>query len=349
MITVFSYFGITSVLLYFQKNRKIFRRFAILFILVLLIFSGNNVDYQAYNNAFQGKPSPFEEAIGYLWIFRIFNSIGLTNYRYVLVLVGALIAFTFYKWGKYNQNTYYVVYLYMLFLLYYDVIQVRNTIIAFLTAFSFLLFIKGKKIIALVPLIIAPLFHIMAVFTDAIVLYIYFKKPRKDWCLSNIETLIYIAIGIMALFGRNIVNYLIYNIPQLYKARIYMASAVDYKSFVIWFTSGIIMVFTLWNYGVRYVLSKNNNKTSVEKKRSINFLFRFSMFCIPFSMVTLWMDEVVRIFRLFFLMMFFLYAEMRDEIRPRNRQIIFAVMAFVNIAFMVVWMIRGIRPDHFWG
>lgn len=238
----------------------------------------------------------------------------------------------------------------MLFIVYYDIVQIRNTIIAFLTVYSLLLFIQGKnKLVALIPCIIAPLFHIMAAFTGLIVIYIFLKKPKKNYSLSRNEIIIYVFMGIIACFGKGIINFLILVIPQMRKASLYMTSSIDLKSFAIWSLASFMQIFVLWNYGVRYVVSKNNDYTSIETKRAVNILFRFALFSIPFSAITLWMDEVVRIFRLFFLVMFFLYAIMRDEIKPRNRRIIFGFLAAVNIIFMLVWLIRGINPDVYWG
>lgn len=350
MITVVSIYALNTMLLFVQEHKKILKRCALIFFLLMIAFTGHNYDFKAYEAVFQGQIGSFREAVGMLCFFRVMRSFGITNYRIVLVIIGGFVWFVFNRWSKYTKNIHYVIYLYMLFIAFYDIVQIRNTIIAFLTVYSLLLFLQGRnKIIALFPCFIAPMFHIMAAFTVIFVIYIFWKNPRKDYGLSRTETLIFIATGIVASFGKGIINYLILFIPQLRKAEIYMTDGLDLKSFIIWLGGSSIQIFALWNYGVRHVLWRGNNITSIKTKRAVNLLFRLALFSIPMTGITLWMDEVVRIFRLFFLVMFFLYAVMRDELNRRNRQIIFGTLSAVNMIYMMAWIVRGINVDAYWG
>ena len=133
-----------------------------------------------------------------------------------------------------------------------------------------------------------------------------------------------------------------------YKNRIYFTGGNDWQSFVIWFSASVILLFVVGNYGVRYIIC-NNSVIDIRIQKAVDVLYSFALFAIPLSFITLWMNEVVRFFRLFYLALFFLYAIIRDYIKIKNRYIIFGTMALINIVFMLVWLLRGINPDAYWG
>lgn len=347
MLTVLIVSLISGILFCLQQQRKELKFLFWFIIALLFIFTVNNPDYKVYEAAFYTGWGPFHEAVGFEYLAKILKDIGLNNYKYFLLIISLLVLFVFHRWEKYTGNIHIVIYLYSLFIMYYDIIQIRNAIAAFLLVFSLLMVIQNKSLFWIfVSIVIAFCFHVMAVLPGVLVLYLYFVKPSKTYKISKKELLFFIFSGIVnIIYGRNIFSQIGTRYPVFEKINFYLTTQSDMYSFFIWTSSSLLMIFMLWEYGVKNIL---NSPASEEKKRAVNILFRFSLFSLVLSGMTIYMDEIVRIYRLFFLTMFFLYVVMRSELKSKNRRWIFQAMAAVNIIFMCVWMYRGIDIDSFW-
>ena len=339
-----------SVFLLIQQHEKQNKGLNYLLLVVeavFLIFSKNNSDYSTYLMIYNGEMKlPFE--IGIKTISDILHGIGLESYTYFLILVMALIAFVFWKWGKIIPYINYVLFFYALFIMYYDCIQIRNTIATFLILYAMYLSLHDKKLQAIVMCIIAVFFHRLAFLMALLLMYVVFVKPRKDYEISKWEIGLHVFVGIfIAAFGKPILLFLASKSILFVKVYDYLAVSTGYDSLIIWAGSTAFIMLLLWYFGARNTLSKDNKSVPEIRKKAVNYLLRYSLFGISCSGFLLFVNEFNRTYRLFDLMLFMVFGLVTSEMSWKSKRAVFIISSAINVIFMLVALPRGVDLDTF--
>lgn len=239
---------------------------------VFLIFSKNNSDYANYLMIYNGELElPFEVGIKYM--SNLLRGIGLESYTYFLIFVMILIAFVFWKWGKIIPYINHVLFLYALMIMYYDCIQIRNTIATFMVLYALYLSLYDKNIQAIGICLIAVFFHRLAFLMAVILICVMVFKP-KNYEISILEIGLHVFVGLFViLFGKRILLFLASKSILFVKIYDYLSVSTDLSSLIIWAGSTAFMMVLLWYFGVKNTLAiDNTNVPEIRKKQSITFL-----------------------------------------------------------------------------
>ncbi len=346
---IITLFGV--ILLGFQKKYRIkginINYFLLISELILLVFTVNNPDYQTYKVAYTQGMGPFYET-GILIVSDLLRKVGIVQYSSFLFLVFGLILLTFQIWGKEIKHINYVIFLYSLFIMYYDCIQIRNTIAVFLILIALYLSAFDRKILGIIFCIIAVFFHRFAILMGMIVLYTVIIKPNKKYKIQRNEILfITIAGCAISILGMPIILFVSEKISLVARLKFYISSTLSIDSFIIWAGPAIVYLIIMWYLGIRKI-NKEDSGISIQKRKLINILFRYSLFSVATSGFLLYLNEFNRLYRMFYLVLFLLFGIIETELSRKNRWLLFCMMSAVNIVFMGVAMLRGINFDLFW-
>ena len=266
----------------------------------------------------------------------------------IITLVFGLILLTFQIWGKEIKHINYVIFLYSLFIMYYDCIQIRNTIAVFLILIALYLSAFDRKILGIIFCIIAVFFHRFAILMGMIVLYTVIIKPNKKYKIQRNEILfITIAGCAISILGMPIILFVSEKISLVARLKFYISSTLSIDSFIIWAGPAIVYLIIMWYLGIRKI-NKEDSGISIQKRKLINILFRYSLFSVATSGFLLYLNEFNRLYRMFYLVLFLLFGIIETELSRKNRWLLFCMMSAVNIVFMGVAMLRGINFDLFW-
>ena len=337
-----------AIFLFVQQNNKKHEGLNYVLLLVeaiFLIFSVNNSDYSNYLLIYNGEMG---SEIGIRFVSSILRGIGLESYTYFLVLVMALIEFVFWKWGKLIPYINHVLFLYALMIMYYDCIQIRNTIATFLILYGLYLSLYDKKVEMIIVCIIAVLFHSFSALFALMLLYVVFVRQKDNYEISKFEIGLHAFGGIfIILFGRKILLFLAAQGPFFHRIYGYLSADNGYDSLIIWAGSTVFLMVLLWYFGVRNVLSVDNLSVPEINKKAVNYLYRYTLFSVSCSGFLLFLNEFNRTYRLFNMMLFMVFALVEDEMSWKNKRILFVLFTLINIAFMMVALSRGVDLDTF--
>lgn len=321
-----------------------------IFFLILFVYTIHNPDYKVYELVYLNGSGPFQqESIGFSFFSELSKKIGIHTYQGFLFLIALFIWILIHSWAKKLNDVHYVVFFYSLFIMYYDVIQIRNAISTFCIISILLLYLYAKKNIITIVLIfllisIAIIFHPISVLQVLLIICAIFNQAKNKFSFSFFK---FGMMFMLVLFlSKSSLTWLGSNFIYFRKISLYMTYSLDWKSFIIWLSSSLVMLYALYQYGVKSLLV--SKCVMPEFKKKLSLLFTLSLFSIVISPLTLYMDEIARIYRFFFLIMFLIFSMIRKKINSRNRKIIFNTIVIINLAFLTMWMIRGINFDNYW-
>ena len=292
----FSILLINAILAILNKKSKIIIGFSWLYTVVL--FAGNtmNGDYIPYLKPYLSHDlSEFE--IGYRAIGTIFSNAGIPYNFFVLfiVLVGYLILGSVWIKSKLNMHVFFA--LYYPILVFYDINQVRNFVLAVLLTSAIINLLNGKKIKYILEIILASTMQSLAlVYMPLVGMGKSINKRRK-----KIYIIIYFAIIISLLVfinGKKIP--LLYDAFEIYfgknseKLRYFKADNMKW---------GFLLTYVLQIVNVGLMtLSTNNlkiNRVSQEKylfAKSIEQINYFGFLVFPLLLINLTFYRVFRNF-----------------------------------------------------
>ncbi len=348
MKTFFFILFLSLIIFCVQKKYKFFGSdyIVLLIEIFLLIFTVNNPDRLTYENAYYTGYGPFYEQ-GFYYIKDILGFFGINNYNFFLFLIAIFIIFVFYKWKKIIPNIYTVIFLYSLFCMYYDVIQIRYTIAQFLIVLALYFLIQEKKILCLLICFIAPQFHRMSLLLVLILLYLLIMPPKKEYSLSYLELLVLSIFGFMSIFlSKPLINFISSYIPFLRRISSYMINYTSFDSLLIWAGYLLLVIIILYYFAVKKILNIANK--NIILKRQVNTMYRFIFWGIAVMGLLIYMNEFNRAYRTFYLVAYLLYGKVRNQISKKNRIIIYLLLCLINIIFMFVAMSRGLLFDLYW-
>ena len=352
MVTYLSGLAIILVLFFWTtkirviKHNKVFPWLMLIPFAVLLIYTVNNPDYQVYKQSFETGDGPYYET-GIRIIADILRIIRLNDYRVFLLLTALLVCFAFRLWSRKVPNVGIVILLYSLFIMYYDVIQIRFSIAMMLLLISLYYSIDHKWIPAVFFALASVFFHRLAVLPCLIILYISLVHPRKDYLLSGKETSTLVIVGLYGgLFSRKLVDLIASKWSFFSRITFYMTKDVGYDSLIIWVGYEIFLIVSIYFLGYRSIIE--DPWVDIKTKESVNKLFRFMLFGITISGFMLFVEEFNRMYRLFYLVGYLLFAIMEKHMNKTNRIVLLWTMVAVSVLFMMVAMMRGINFDLYW-
>ncbi len=317
---------------------------ALIFVGFLLIFTPNNPDYKVYKLAYDHGYGPFTES-GMWSVHKILSIAGLTDYKFFLILLYLVIIFTFVKWKEFCPRIQYVIFFYSLFVMYYDCIRIRNTVVAFLSMLAIYYCVKRKYVFCIILCIIAPFFHALGLLTDLMIGYLMLTSLFDSYTIRKIEIYIVTLVAFLGTAIGNRMYNMALNFDLTSKVFLYQAKSFSFDSFLIWGGMLAVVLFLLWEYAVKDAL--NREDLSEEKIRAISMLYRFGLFGIAVSGLLLYIDEINRLFMEFYLALFFLFGIVESSMTIRGRNICLFVISSANILFMFVAMYRGINFDAY--
>lgn len=316
---------------------------------VLMLYTINNPDYQVYRVAYETGYGPYFET-GIKIISDGLRFLGLYDYSVFLCLVVLFVYLVFYKWGKLCPEISYVILLYTLFVMFYDVIQIRNTIASFLILLGLYFCVKQKILATLLSCVVAIFFHRLSLLTGVLLIYLFFTRPNKYLKPSKLELTSIIFFSLVGVvFGGYIVQLLSFRFSFFERLSLYLSSKVGLDSLIIWGGYSLFSLILLWFFGVKKILSNSERKGKfTEEVIAISLLFRYSLFSIPFLGFLLYIDEFNRVYKLFYIINYLLFSFVKKELSNSNGIILSCIFCILNIIFMLVTISRGINFDLYW-
>ena len=330
----------------FRERGVDFRWLMLVPFVILLLFSANNPDYQVYKESFETGYGPYYET-GIRIIADILGKLRLNDYRVFLLLVASLVYFVFRLWNRKIENIGMVVLLYSLFIMYYDVIQIRFTIAMMFVLLSLYYTIDKKWAPAFLFAAASVFFHRLAALPCLILFYLFVIRPRKDYSLSGKEAKLLIVVGLLgSVFSRKAVELIAGRSAFFSRITLYITNNVGYDSLVIWVGYEVFLIAAIYWLGLKAVI-QDPEVDDGTKAVSIN-LFRFMLFGITVSGFMLYVEEFNRMYRLFYLAGYLLFAYIEKFMKGTDRLLLFWAIIVVSILFMMVAMLRGINFDLYW-
>lgn len=270
----------------------------LLLISAALLFSFRNLfedDTYVYNNIYEGmlsNPSSSENIYGidsgFVFLMKILSQLGISFYcfRLLLFLLSCILIFIGIKCITNNYDIVFCLYLFFPFC--YDRIQIRQFFSYAIVIFAIrYLIMKEKKIIKyIICVIAATLIHSTAI---VYLLYLFAILPDQEY----IKKLVKIVTGlfvICVLGGVNIIG-LFGNIVKDDKFTRYGFGETDYRMnvFLQFFE---IILFGLFLYLDNKLLIKQED----EKYRTLSSIFNLSIVFLPFVLVSLSFERLMRPF-----------------------------------------------------
>lgn len=171
---VFAFLGLFSFL---SKNTRIFDYLILIIIGIIIGLNRDNNDYIGYQNIFNGDDQYGE--FGYLILVDIIKYLGF-DHRMIVFLVGSVVFLSFYRIARQVKYFGPLLLCYSFFPLVNDIIQIRNTLMAFLLMNSVLDYFENKKIRSLCLYLLSISMHTFAaVFALPLLLLYYVNDNRR--------------------------------------------------------------------------------------------------------------------------------------------------------------------------
>lgn len=315
---------------------------------ILIIFFPNKPDYYNYKFSFDTGIKLYSEQ-GLAITGDVLKKVGLNDYRFLLIFLMIFIICSFYMWNKISKNIHIAIYLYSLYIMFYDVIQIRNTIACFLILMALYLCIVGAKKRSLLMCFLAFQFHKVAVILAFLVIYILFTSKKSDGKITSKELVFSIIILLTSTFwGYQIIGFL--SGKSIYFSRLmyYQSSSLSLDSFIIWAGCQFMLIFLIWTYGIKYLRQVELNEVDFTRVRAVNVLFKFSMLGTSLSGFLLYLNEFNRIYRLLYITSYIIIALLAEYISSKNRRLLISNAIIMNVIFMMVSIFRGLNFDFYW-
>lgn len=343
--------GIVAALcLFLVKDRKVIFAFFSIWIFLMMCFSVNNPDYFIYKEIYTGvRTVRFTESVGFLALMRGFNELGVKNYFIFVACLSFFAIFVFGLWYSLTTNIVYSMYVYMLFVLYYDIVQIRFGIACITIIMSLFFMIKNKPAwMVLFSALLAGTIHWASFVGVIYILFLYWHERRYGKSYEFIKknmVIVLLVTATVGVLGKVLGNFIM---PNWGRVSCYLRNETSWSSMMIWTVCMVSQLLALWFWAVRDILKNNNCCVSAEKKRTIYLLFTFSLLFVIFLPCASYIEEIGRLFRIPMLVMAILYALVKDEISNQRQKLLFGVIVAINCGLMFGWIYRGANPDMWW-
>lgn len=328
-----------NIFLSFQKkNIKSIIVLSIIFLIIL--FGGNtlNRDYLNYKTVYDlGDLSIYD--IGYQLIGNLCIKLKMSYNSFLLVLIIPCYASVFYVAYKMKTNFHVFFGLYLTFLVFYDITQVRNFIVVALLTLGTYFIYQKRYIPFIVIIIIASFFHSIALFYLPMIIIDKIPKTKKLYKHLAIYALSTIFVLKLIVSNSDIIGRIIQLFSNNEEVIIYGTSNINFGFLVpiTYFAFNILLI----TYSRKILISigkHDENSRFIEV--CINTLI-LSMIFVPLLTVNLTFD---RVFRNFSLLYYILAGVIMNELlnnREKNKKYITSFFGFLVI-FSLVWTLGTI-------
>lgn len=281
------------------KDSKIINILSICFTVIL--FAGNtfNGDYNAYLWRYDsGQLEAFGR--GFVLLANVCRDFSLTYNQFLAVICIPCYVAIYFVNLKFSSNFCVFIALYYSILVFYDINQIRNFIVATLLLIALYFLSQGRKIAFIFCVIIAATFHSIALIY---LLVLFFDKER----VNNKNTILFatlLSIGasvvVKALQGRYyIVRSIIFFLSsRAEKSVAYTASVINFGVLIP--IAGFFCSVFLVVLGIKY-LKKYNGYEKYTSIISVCYsALVLSLITLPLNMIDLTFDRILRNFNFLF-------------------------------------------------
>lgn len=309
----------------------------ILVVSVFLMFNRGNNDYQGYQQIFIW-PEGYSEP-GYSLLIKIIKLLGGTSHDHVLLVLGIFWFITFYRYSKYTKMFNFVLLLYVIFPFVLDITQIRNTFMMLFVLNALLDFFNNKKNRAFLLLIIGSTFHSFGIFFVVLFLLLLFKKGKSYY--KWIAAFSIISVFLMPF----IIQFAITVIPYqriVDRIIIYTADTVKVNSLIIW--GGILVAdLIVLSYFIRRI-----DSTTAKNMKLIYLLFDVMFTSMIFLASVLYLYEFNRLFRMLFLVKYFLAVFMLPNMKRQSQflLLLYLIATTSLFAFLYSYGVEGIDYNY---
>ncbi len=222
---------ILSILSFFEiiaKDKRVFKIIWFFLIVFMVLFVGFRdgtivgTDSPAYFRYYIEKLPPVE--LGYKYINYLFSDIGL-SYTLFLLFINLISLFNVGRFIK--LNSFYLIFPLFIyfsdFYFYYNFSGIRQALALSFVALSVYYIFKDKKLISLLLILIASLFHV-----TALIFILAFFVPKVRMELSK-----YIKFLLIVIIGVLVGSYIIENVPYLNYRFVYYSSMQEQSDNIV--------------------------------------------------------------------------------------------------------------------
>lgn len=175
------------------KN-KILCIFYLSLMLPLIVLNTDNNDYQAYVDIFNNSAGYAEP--GYALFVDAFKAIGFRDYSIVLIVLFALVAYTFYSLTRFSKNLSIFIIFYVMLLFPLDVTQIRFTFCSFILLNSVVTLSKRQYFLSAALAVAAVSFHYFGLIIVFAVLlgWLFMRQGNLKYLLSIFWGLVFFIV-----------------------------------------------------------------------------------------------------------------------------------------------------------
>lgn len=253
------------------------------FLLLWVTFSFNryNNDYLDYSRLFVEYDLTGNFEFGYAYLVLFFYYFGF-DHNAIIFLTGSLLLYVFFRKTKGVRYTSLVVFLYCLYPLYFDLNQIRNTIM-YLLVFLSLSSIEYRQ----------PVRHYIIIFLSFTIqkfslvylpFYTLCRASRKQFILA-----MFFGLVLVSLFSQFIISGLAWLYPS--KMGSYLLREPGFGVLIV-FSYVFLDIFTIW-----WVDKKTRNRMSFLERNRVEIMYRFIWLTILMLPFTFYFLEVKRMQR----------------------------------------------------
>lgn len=333
-----------------RGGKRVWQVLSVAALSFFVIVNRGNQDYEAYALAFNDASIFDAGEIGYNTLVSILKFFGASDYTSVLLVLGVFLFITIWRWRVFVDNLSVVCALFFAFPFVYFIIQIRSSFMLLFLLNALFELARNRRIRAAIFCILAASFHILGIFLSlyffAVYFFVRYRKSNDGSLLIFDESfltkyLILVSCAVLfAFFALPIIttvaNLLTPFIPKMSRVFYYLQPELDFNSLLAWGAINVVDVIVLYSlFFKRYDLSITNDWCVI-------YLFHLLIFACLFFFLLGMIDEVNRIFRVLFLVKYFLLGCLIRRVDERTSASLFLYFLVVSIAYLAVVSIRGV-------
>lgn len=205
-ILYFAFLFMNFLGIVFNKKSKVLTILSWLLIFVIMAGNNKNPDYLAYKSFYDSNENWFEK--GFMFFAAICRNFGLNYNAFVLFVLISCFVIVLISIKNFKEYSYYVTFFYMTYLMFFDTIQIRNTIMSCLYTSGLILLSQNKTFKYMILVSIATFFHRGAYALFPFVLIR--PKSNNTKFLEIIESFVVIFLFVITFFNNGRIPFLTY-------------------------------------------------------------------------------------------------------------------------------------------
>lgn len=330
-----------------NKKSKVLYCFSLILIFILMTFSIGGPDIGVYISSYDKVGNAYDLQIaldstymeyGYTFLMYVANKLGLNffSFRIILTFICLGLFASSVKYYKVNPNL--IVGLYMIYLFFFDTIQLRNFIIQFIILFAtrYLFQKSGISILKyILCIIIAGSIHIIAfLFLSLLLIRLVNSEKFYKWLFALV-----VLLFVLFLFLKPV-------LPQIMSI---LAKLIDrgssYFTGTVRFSYWIVMFFYLLGFAPLYLY--RNKVEDLTRKDKIDYIIKINVIIGLFLPLCFINSSFYRIFRNIVVLdtigLTLLYENTKTH--TRTKRVALCTQILLNVGWLVVDLVRNSEMD----